>query len=367
MRRTTCLAAVALLALFGSPAALAGKTRNVVLIVCDGLRWEEMFTGAEADLLNASNGGNWASEKELRARFWDPDAARRRQLLFPFIWGTIARQGQLLGNQLVGSKAQVTNGYDFSYPGYNEMASGIADHRINSNEFGPNPNTTVFEWLSGRPGFTDKVEIFGTWEAFHDIFNEQRSHLPVRAGATLVDTHDASPRGQLLLDLYRTTTRLEGTDPFDSFLTVSLLDHLKTHRPRVMFVGYGDTDSWAHSGRYDLVLETAHSFDAAVAALWQSLQSLPEYRDQTTLILTADHGRGHGLVQWKDHGVEEPGSENIWMAVIGPDVPPRGERHNIASVTQAQIAATIAALLGEDYRQAVPAAAKPLLDVLAAP
>jgi hypothetical protein len=367
MRRLPCLAAAALLALLCSPAALAGKTRNVVLIVCDGLRWEEMFTGAEEDLLNAKNGGNWTAEKELRARFWDPDAARRRQLLFPFIWGTIASQGQLLGNALEGSQAQVANGYAFSYPGYNEMASGIPDRRINSNEFGPNPNTTVFEWLSGRPGFRNQVEIFGTWETFHDIFNVQRSHLPVRAGASLVDAADHSPRGRLLQELYRTTTRLEGTDPYDSFLTVSLLDHLKSHRPRVLFVGYGDTDSWAHSGRYDLVLETAHHFDEAVAALWQRMQSLPEYRGRTTFILTADHGRGHGLEEWKEHGVGQKGSENIWMALIGPDVPPLGERHHIAAVTQSQLAATIAALLGEDYRQAVPAAAKPLLDVLAAP
>ena len=97
------------------------------------------------------------------------------------------------------------------------------------------------------------------------------------------------------------------------------------------------------------------------------MQSLPEYRGSTTFILTADHGRGHGLEEWKEHGVEQKGSENIWMALIGPGVPPRGERHHIAAVTQSQLAATIAALLGEDYRQAVPAAAKPLLDVLTAP
>jgi hypothetical protein len=365
--KTLSIVVAALLVLGYGTAAVAGNTRNVVLIVCDGLRPEEMFGGAEEDLLNEKNGGAWASEKELRARFWDPDVAQRRKLLFPFIWSTIATQGQLLGNALEGSQAQVANGYAFSYPGYNEMASGIPDPRINTNAFGPNPNVTVFEWLAGRPGFKGKVEIFGTWEAFQDIFNEKRSHLPVRAGTTLVDAHDASPRGELLRQLYETTTRLEGADPYDSFLTVSLLDHLKTHRPRVLFVGFGDTDTWAHMGRYDAVLETAHTFDAAVAALWRRMQSLPEYRNKTTFILTADHGRGHGLVEWKDHGVEQKGSENIWIAVIGPDTPPRGERHNVAAVTQSQIAATIAALLGEDFRTAVPNAAAPLLDVLAAP
>ena len=54
-------------------------------------------------------------------------------MLFPFIWSTLAAQGQLLGNSLVGSRAQVANGLFFSYPGYNEMSTGVPDPRINTN------------------------------------------------------------------------------------------------------------------------------------------------------------------------------------------------------------------------------------------
>jgi arylsulfatase A-like enzyme len=132
----------------------------------------------------------------------------------------------------------------------------------------------------------------------------------------------------------------------------------------VLFIGYGETDDWAHSGRYDLVLHAAHMFDHYVEQLWNTLQRLPEYRDQTTFIITTDHGRGSGPVEWKEHGVEEKGSENVWIAVMGPDTAPLGERHDTAEVHQAQIAATVAALLGKDYRAAVPAAAPPITEVL---
>jgi hypothetical protein len=367
MHRIVTLFMALLAALAWSAAGAAGKTRNVVLIVCDGLRWQEVFTGAEEALLNEKVGGSWTSEAELRKLYWNPDPKERRKLLLPFIWSAIATEGQLLGNALEGSSAHVANGFAFSYPGYNEMASGVADPRIDSNEFGPNPNVTVFEWLAKRPGFAGKVEVFGDWATFHDIFNEQRSQLPVYAGASVIDANDTGGRGRLLQELYRTTTRLEGEDPFDSFLAVALQDHLKTHRPRVLFVGFGDTDSWAHMGRYDLVLATAHTFDLYVEQLWTRMQSLPEYKGTTTFIITADHGRGSGPVEWKDHGVKEKGSENIWIAVIGPDTPARGERQHAPTVIQAQIAATIAALLGEDFRRAVPKAAPPLLDALAAP
>jgi hypothetical protein len=33
------------------------------------------------------------------------------------------------------------------------------------------------------------------------------------------------------------------------------MDHPARHRPRVLYPGLGETDDWAHDGRYDRVLE----------------------------------------------------------------------------------------------------------------
>jgi len=353
--------------LFVASAAWAGKTRNVILVISDGVRWQEVFTGADPTLLNGEAGGSWTSAAELKKKYWDDDPQVRRRRLFPFLWETVATHGQIYGNQGKGSVAQVTNGMAFSYPGYNEMASGVADPRINSNDYGPNPNVTVFEWLNTKPAFAGRVEVFATWATFADIFNGARSKLPIHAGATLVDARDTSARGALLSELYRTTTRLEGADPYDSFLHVAVRDHLRAHHPRVLFIGYGDTDNWQHTGRYDSFLETAHSFDGYVAELWKQLQSTPGYKDQTTLIISTDHGRGSGLTEWHDHGVDQKGSDSIWIAVIGPDTKPLGERHDVPLATQSQIAATIAALVGENFQLFNPKAAPALREVLSTP
>ena len=340
------------------------KTRNVVLVVSDGVRWQEVFTGADPTLLNEKNGGIWDKEADLRREFWRADVNERRKALFPFLWTTVAAHGQIFGNQTKGSVARVTNGLAFSYPGYNEMLTGHADARINSNEFGPNPNISVFEWLDGLPEFGGRVSVYATWATFKDIFNVERSHLPLQVGWDLPYHGQLTPRQELLNELYRTTTRLDDEDVYDAFQQIPLLDSFADHQPRLLFVGYGETDNWGHAGRYDLVLHSAHVFDHFVEQLWNTLQRLPAYRDQTTFIITTDHGRGSGPVEWKEHGVEEKGSENIWIAVIGPDTPAGGERTRTAEVHQAQIAATVAALLGKDYRQAVPAAAAPIAEVL---
>jgi len=150
---------------------------------------------------------------------------------------------------------------------------------------------------------------------------------------------------------------------FDSFLFHTALEYLKLHKPRVLFVGLGDTDEWAHAGRYDLYLESAHRADAYVRELWETVQGMKEYRGKTSLIFSPDHGRGEGP-EWKSHGEKVPISKSIWMAFLGPDTKGLGERKDVAGVTQSQIAATLAALLGEDYAGAVQKAGKVIGDVV---
>lgn len=339
------------------------KTRNVVFVVSDGLRWQEIFTGADSVLLNDKE-ANWTENAELKARYWDEDLQKRRAKLMPFLWGTMAKEGQVFGNRTKGSLATVTNDQWFSFPGYNEMSSGVADPKIRSNQYGVNPNVTVYEWLNNLPELKGKVEIFGTWETFHQIFNEERSHLTIRSGRNLVDANDKSPRGQLLRELFETQVAMEDPDPTDAMLHIVVRDHLTKTHPRVLFVGYGDTDNYAHMKRYDGLLDAAHHVDAFVGELWRQLQSMPEYKGTTTLIFTADHGRGRGRHDWINHSVKQPGSDEIWVGVLGPDTPALGERENVAPITQAQLAATVAAFVGQDFRAFKPEAAPSLFEAL---
>lgn len=340
------------------------KTRNVVLLVADGLRWQEVFTGADPSLLDSEHGGIWANPENLKREFWREDVNERRKALFPFLWNIVALQGQLFGNQLKGSVARVTNGKAFSYPGYNEMLTGFPDPKIDSNDYGPNPNVTVFEWLDKQPDLHGQVAVVGTWEVYKNIFNVNRSHLPMQVGWDLPYHGKLDSNRQLINDLYLHTTRLDDEDVSDSLQQIPLLDYVRSNHPQVLFVGYGEPDNWAHSGRYDLVLHSAHEFDHFVEQLWTTMQGMPAYHDQTTFIITTDHGRGSGLVEWKDHGADQKGSENIWIAVLGPDTPPLGERTNVDLITQSQIAATLACFLGKDYRHDVPAAGASIASVL---
>ena len=85
-----------LLAALFCPAAAAQSTdQNVVLIMLDGVRWQEVFTGADSLLLHSGHGGI-DDTLTARGRYWRPTADERRRALMPFMWDSVARKGQIL-------------------------------------------------------------------------------------------------------------------------------------------------------------------------------------------------------------------------------------------------------------------------------
>jgi hypothetical protein len=130
-----------------------------------------------------------------------------------------------------------------------------------------------------------------------------------------------------------------------TFLTAK--EYIELHHPSILFLGFGETDECAHAGRYDLYLQQAADIDRMISDLWYLVQTDPYYRDSTTFLITTDHGRGWKSNKWTTHGFWAEGSGDIWMAVLGPDILPGGEMRSHGQVYQKQLAATIAALLGD--------------------
>jgi hypothetical protein len=329
--------------------------QHVVFITLDGLRWQEFFGGADRDYFKRDKEGN-AGEPERR--FWRATPEERRAAMMPFVWTTVAAGGQIFGDPSAGSVSRVTNGLWFSYPGYSEMFAGVADPRVDSNNKVPNPNVTVLEWLNGRPGFQRRVAAFGAWDVLPYILNAERSRIPVGTGWQPVPSPE-SERDRAINELATDLPRYWEYGPFDAPIVHAAIETLRSRRPRALYVMLGETDEWAHQGRYDLYLDAALRSDRFIERVWNTVQSLPEYAGRTALVLTTDHGRGATPKDWTDHGREVPAAERTWMALMGPGVPALGVRRDV-TVTTSQIAATIAALVGEDFRGAVPAAAAPL-------
>ena len=248
------------------------RTQNVLLITLDGLRWQDLFGGADQTLLNKEFGGI-QGEDALRRRFWRESAQERREAMMPFFWNVIAREGVVYGNPEYGSIATVTNPHHFSYPGYSEILTGFADPRIDSNDKTPNPNVTVLEWLNGRPGLEGRVRAFASWDVFPYIINAERSGIPVNAGWQPLDAEVPA-----LAELNTVADELPhywDSVRYDYFTFRGAQESIRRDQPRVLYVAFGETDDWAHAGRYDLYLDAARRTDAYIQRLWTTMQQMP--------------------------------------------------------------------------------------------
>lgn len=377
MRLHTAIACF-FLALFGAfaHAQAPNDDRRVVFVMLDGLRWQEVFRGADSAIVDNPEFFRGSFAPEARARF--VDVAARREALMPFVTMTMARDGALIGDRDAGSCAQVTNDRWFSYPGYNEALTGRADPRINSNDYPNNPNVTVLEWLNRRSDFAGRVAAATSWDAFGRIINAERSGVPVNAGLTPLSGDDdaAAMYNQLMSGV---PVPWKGVR-LDAFTHQAALRILREQRPRVLFVSYDETDDFAHDGDYVQYLFAAYRADGFLAELWNILQSDPAYAGRTTLIVTVDHGRGNIPGEsWRHHyspaalaASTSPlrerfpegivGSNETWIAALGPGVR-AGERRGAAAGACAglnQIAATALTALGLDWRAFDDRAGAPL-------
>ena len=321
---------------------------NVFLITLDGLRWQELFFGADSALISEKD--YVKNVEELNHLFWKASSQARRQALMPFFWEVIAQEGQLHGNRTLGSKVNCVNQQWFSYPGYNEILSGVADdQRITSNDKIPNPNLTVLEYLNSLDDFKGKVAAFGSWDVFSYIVNEQRSGVPVNAGFEENPT-PASNNEKILNLLQSQIPSPWSTVRFDAFTHHYALEYIKKHLPKVVYIAYGETDDFAHDGQYDAYLKSTRQTDAFIEELWEFVQSQAHYKDKTTFIVTTDHGRGTiPKDSWRSHGIKIEGADQIWIALLGANVQALGEVAQDQQLYQNQIAATVAALLGKTF------------------
>ena len=355
---------VAIFVIVGAIWALAAhgtvqpERQAVILITLDGARTEEIFGGLDRDVFKSTLGEKQVLEEQpAYRRFWAETPAARREKLMPFFWGTLMREhGSIAGNRALASSVTLTNTHRFSYPGYSEILLGEAhDDTIKSNDPLRNPYPTVLEELRSRLSLSRaQVGVFASWNVFEAIVEHTKGSLTVNAGFAPFESPDAETAALSRLQMDTPT-------PWDSvrhdvYTFRFAMDHLRRARPRVVYLALGETDDWAHDGRYDRVLETYARTDAYLKDLWTWLQSDPEYRNRTHLLMTTDHGRGHSIKEWRSHGAKVEGAQDVWMAFVSPSMSTRGEwkEHPVLHTNQA--AATLAAWVGVDWRALRPAA-----------
>jgi len=144
----------------------------------------------------------------------------------------------------------------------------------------------------------------------------------------------------------RNAAALSSPDELSLYVTRQLM---RVMAPSLLFVTLHDMDV-AHTGAFSLYLDGIQRSDRLCAQLWQTIQTNPEYKDRTTLLILPDFGRdadgdpgGNGF---QHHRTGSAIARTTWLLALGPNVRQNATVDRL--IESVDVVPTVGALLGFD-------------------
>ena len=95
-------------------------------------------------------------------------------------------------------------------------------------------------------------------DVFSFIINDVRSGIPVNDGFKTATDANLTQKEQFLNKLQPQIPSPWATVRLDAFTHHYAKEYIKKHKPKVVYISYGETDDFAHDGDYDHYLHSAY-------------------------------------------------------------------------------------------------------------
>jgi len=131
-------------------------------------------------------------------------------------------------------------------------------------------------------------------------------------------------------------------DELTFFITQEIM---REFSPRILLVNFWDMDV-AHWGAYSLYLQAITRTDRLCGMLWKEVQSNPQYKDQTTMLVLPELGRDGDMNTangFLNHRSGDPSCRQVWMLALGAGIS-AGEIER--PISHVDVCATAADILG---------------------
>lgn len=291
------------------------RTDRVVLVVLDGVRWQDVFQGVAE---------------------------------MPTLQRWIREEGTCIGAPGYGEMRATGPNY-VSLPSYREIFTGRGPQSCQDNDCPRITEPTIVDELAKEN--RDAV-VVGSWETIEHAASAN-SDVPLTTGR--LRTHHGERFDGFAIAEGRIADPWPGIGEYrpDVITARIALGVLARKPPAFLFIGLGEPDEYAHRGDRDGYLGSLRAADRVLELLERATD------DATTFIVTTDHGRN---AAFRDHGGGWPESGRVWLVAKGGAVGRNGLVPS-AGHRLADIAPTIRALLGlpEDVG---PLAGKPIRELL---
>jgi hypothetical protein len=278
---------------------LARADGNVILITIDGVRFQDFFGGVRMP-----------HRAELP----------RKTVLFPEIQA-IARRGEafVFGDRRHHGKMWVANTAGISLPGYRGILSGEFEDRCRENDCPNIDRETIFDSLAETDIPSEKLGAIASWGPIGRAL-QSRSGKIARSVAFEDFPEISLPAGErrtvdALIELARKDVPEWYGSRKDIYTYELGLRYLQAAQPRFFYWSFVDSDEYAHLDEYRSYAFSLLRYDQWIGNLRKTLARMGKYGDETSIIVTTDHGRYPGPL-WTGHGGRVGGSLRTWAVVI---------------------------------------------------
>jgi hypothetical protein len=266
-------------------------TRNVIVLVIDGARYSEMFGDS-----------NYKYIPRLRP---------------------LMRQGTVCSNLYIDGVTNTVNGHAAMCTGHYEPLN------------------------NGGSEYPTHASFLQYWRKAANA-GEQRSWIITSKDKleVLSDCTDPEWRGKFRPSTDCGVSGLGSGYREDSVTFNRAMAQLQTGKPRVMVINLKEPDVAGHMGDWPQYLDGIRKGDEYAYRLWNFIQHDENYKNNTLLIITNDHGRhsdgwSSGFIS---HGDNCDGCRHINFMALGPNI--RKGYVDSTAYSQIDITATIAKVLG---------------------
>lgn len=263
---------------------------RVVFVTIDGVRWEDALDPVQGPAL------------------------------LPNLHRAVRERGAVVGGPDCANDVRAS-GPGVSFPGYVEMFTGVSPAGCFDNSCAAVAAPTVVDDVRAELGSKRDVAVFASWSTYARAVVRDGRSIVLSAGANGRFQVD-DPRLRALLDAGAAKPGYPGHGDYrpDVHTAAVALRYLAVARPRVLVLGLGDPDEYAHRWDFAGYRKSIRFADEVLGMIDETLAASGDL-DRTTVVVTTDHGRAKSIA---NHGVGYPESTRVFVAAYGAGVTRRG-------------------------------------------
>jgi hypothetical protein len=306
---------------------------SVILVVLDGVRWQEVFEGVDPMLARRQG---LPREEVVDAR-----------ALMPTLHEVLIGRGVAVGAPGHGLDMRATGPNYVSLPGYTEILTGRTASSCHDNLCPAASRPTLADEVASAGSVAGDAVVIASWESLERAASSGADGVVISAGrhgGSRLHRLRADPVERDLADEASRASPFPGEADFrpDHYTADLALLELERHAPRFLFLGLGEPDEYAHRDDYRGYLRSLRAADAVLARLVAALDRMGDRGRRTAIFVTTDHGRSRSF---RDHGGFAPESGRVWLVASGGRIAPRGLLDSNIPHRLADIAPTMRELL----------------------